>query len=130
MDRIELAEAVGKPVVELKERPGKRPRVIVVRKGKKLLSVGEGGVGLRGQFGIDAPLREKFEIVGNALSTAYLIMIDGVQMDQVMMNPGLAKADSCRVIIAKWERASHHPRCRHSRPRGKALITSLAVLPS
>jgi uncharacterized protein YxjI len=88
-------------VLELRERPGKRPKVIVMSEGKKLPSVGERGVGLRDHFVIDTPLRAKFEIVGNAWSTAYSIMIDGVQAAQVMMEPGLAKADSCRVIIAK-----------------------------
>jgi hypothetical protein len=42
-DKIELADAAGKPVLELREHPGKRPKVIVMSKGRKLLSVGERG---------------------------------------------------------------------------------------
>ena len=43
MDKIELADATGEPVLELRERPGEHPKVIVMSKGKKLLSVGEAG---------------------------------------------------------------------------------------
>ena len=78
----------------------RRPNVIVTRNGKKLLSVGERGVGLRYLFVVDTLLGAKFEIVGNAWRTAYSIMIDGIQAAQVMMEPGLANADSYRAIIA------------------------------
>lgn len=100
MDKIEMKDASGKVLLELRERPGKRPKVNVMSKGKKLLSVGERRVGIRDHFVIDTPLPAKFEIVGNAWSTAYTITIDGDPAAQIMMEPGLAKADSYRVIVA------------------------------
>jgi uncharacterized protein YxjI len=66
MDRIEMKDASGKVLLELRERAGKRPKVNVMSKGKKLLSVGERRVGIRDHFVIDTPLPAKFEIVGNA----------------------------------------------------------------
>ena len=100
MDKIELRDANDKPVLELIERPGKRPKVNVMSKGKKLLSVGERRVGIRDHFVIDTPLPAKFEIVGNAWSTAYSITIDGQTAADIRMEPGLTKADSYRVVIA------------------------------
>jgi uncharacterized protein YxjI len=100
MDRIEMKDASGKVLLELRERAGKRPKVNVMSKGKKLLSVGERRVGIRDHFVIDTPLPAKFEIVGNAWSTAYTITIDGDPAAQIMMEPGLAKADSYRVVVA------------------------------
>ena len=100
MDKIELKDASGKPVLELRERPGKRPRVKVMSKGKKLLTVSERRVGIRDHFVIDTPLPAQFEIVGNAWSTAYSITIDGEPAAQIMMEPGLTKADSYRVVVA------------------------------
>jgi uncharacterized protein YxjI len=100
MDKLELTDASGKAVLELRERRGKRPHVDVVSKGKKLLSLGERRVGIRDHFVIDTPLPAKFEIVGNAWSTAYSITIDGETAAEIRMEPGLAKADSYRVIVA------------------------------
>jgi len=41
MDKIELRDEAGKALLELRERPGRRPHVDVVSNGKKLLSIGE-----------------------------------------------------------------------------------------
>ena len=100
MDKLELRDASGKAVLELRERPGKRPKVNVLSKGKKILSVSERRVGIRDHFVIETPLPASFEIVGNAWSTAYSITIDGDTAAQIRMEPGLAKADSYRVVVA------------------------------
>ena len=101
MDNIELRDAKGNPVLEVRERPGVRPHVDVVSNGKKILSVGERRVGLRDHFVIDTPLPATFDIVGNAWSTSYSITINGEPAAQIMMEPGLAKADTYHVVIGK-----------------------------
>jgi hypothetical protein len=57
-DKIELADAAGKPVLELREHPGKRPKVIVMSKGRKLLSVGERGSDSEASSASSSPTRE------------------------------------------------------------------------
>lgn len=99
MDKIELRDASDKAVLEIRQRPGARPKVEILSKGKKLLSVGERRVGLRDHFVIDTPLPAKFDIVGNAWSTSYTITINGDSAAQVMMEPGLAKADTYHVVV-------------------------------
>jgi uncharacterized protein YxjI len=101
MDNIELHDAAGKPVLEVKERPGVRPHVNVESNGKKILSIGERRVGLKDRFVIDTPLPAKFEIVGNVWSTRYTIIINGDAAAQVMMEPGLMKADTYDVVIGE-----------------------------
>jgi len=99
MDKIELRDESGDVLLELRERPGKRPHVDVVSKGKKLLSIGERRVGIRDHFVIDTPLPATFDITGNAWSTNYQIAINGDVAAQVWMEPGLVKADTYHVTI-------------------------------
>jgi len=101
MDKIELRDAAGEAVLELRERPGRRPHVDVVSNGKKLLSIGERRVGLRDHFVIDTPLPARFEISGNAWSTNYQVAINGDVAAHVWMEPGLVKADTYHVIIGE-----------------------------
>ena len=101
MDKIELRDASDKAVLEIRERPGVRPHVDVVSNGKKILSIGERRVGLRDHFVIDTPLPAKFEIEGNAWSTRYAITINGDVAAQIMMEPGLVKADTYNVVIGE-----------------------------
>lgn len=101
MDKIELLDQTGKPVLEVKQRPGARPHVDVLSNGKKLVSIGERRVGVKDRFVIDTPLPTKFDVVGNVWSTRYTITIDGKPAAQVMMEPGLVKADTYDVIIAE-----------------------------
>ncbi len=99
MDKIELADAAGNPVLELKERPGTRPHINIYSNGKKLMSISERRVGLRDHFLFDTPLPAHFDVTGNAWSTNYTITINGEPAAQVMMEPGLAKADTYHVNI-------------------------------
>jgi len=101
MDKLDLKDASGDPVLEIRQRPGARPKVEVVSNGKKILSIGERRVGLRDHFVIDTPLPAKFDIVGNAWSTRYTITINGDPAAQVMMEAGLAKADTYHVVVGK-----------------------------
>lgn len=101
MDNIEVRDALGNAVLELKERPGARPHVDIVSNGKKIVSVNQRRVGIRDRFVIDTPLPAKFDIVGNAWSTNYTITINGQPAAQVMMEPGLTKADTYHVVIGK-----------------------------
>lgn len=101
MDKIELRDADGKAVLELRQRAGRRPHVDVVSNGKKLLSIGERRVGLRDHFVIDTALPAKFEITGNAWSTNYQIAINGDAAAHVWMEPGLVKADTYHVVIGE-----------------------------
>lgn len=99
MDKIELADAAGAAVLELRQRPGTRPHVDIVSNGRKLMSIGERRVGLRDHFVFKTPLPASFDIVGNAWSTSYTITINGEPAAQIMMEPGLAKADTYHVVI-------------------------------
>jgi len=101
MDNIELRDGSGRPVLEVRQRPGVRPKVEVKSNRKTLLSIGERRVGLRDHFVIDTPLPATFDILGNAWSTSYTITIDGEPVAQVFMEPGLAKADTYNVIIGE-----------------------------
>ena len=102
MDKIELRDAADKPVLEVRQRPGARPKVQVRSpKGKTLLTIGERRVGLRDHFVIDTPMPAAFDIVGNAWSTNYTITIEGEPVAQVMMEPGLVKADTYDVVIGE-----------------------------
>lgn len=101
MDKLDFKDASGNPVLEIRQRPGARPKVEVVSNGKKLMSIGERRVGLRDHFVIDTPLPAKFDIVGNAWSTSYTITINGDPAAQVMMEAGLAKADTYHVVVGK-----------------------------
>ena len=126
MDKIELHDATGNPVLEVREQPGVRPYVDVVSNGKRVPNIGKRRVGLRDHFVIDTPLPSKFDIVGNAWRTSYSITINGDPAAQIMMEPGLAKADAYHVVIGKG-RAPRilfraHSRRRHSHPSGQTLI--------
>lgn len=101
MEKIDLHEAATGGVLELRQRAGVRSKVEVKARGKKLFTIGERRVGIRDHFVIDTPLPAKFEIVGNPWSTSYVITIDGEPAAQVMMEPGLVKADTYNVIIGE-----------------------------
>jgi len=101
MDKIELRDGDDNPVLEVRQRPGARPKVELVSNGKKIMSIGERRVGLRDHFVIDSPLPATFDIVGNAWSTNYVITINGDGAAQVYMEPGLVKADTYHVTIGK-----------------------------
>ncbi len=101
MDKIDLCDEQGTPVLEIRQRPGVRPHVDVKSNGKTLLSIGERRVGLKDRFVIETPLPAKFEIDGNVWSTRYTITINSELAAQVMMEPGLVKADTYDVLIAE-----------------------------
>ncbi|MCL1599360.1 MAG: LURP-one-related family protein [Actinomycetia bacterium] len=101
MDKIDLCDAQGTPVLQIRERPGVRPHVDVESNGKKLISIGERRVGLKDRFVIETPMPAKFDIVGNVWSTRYTITINGETAAQVMMEPGLVKADTYDVLVAE-----------------------------
>ena len=101
MDKIDLHDASGTPVLQIRERPGVRPHVDIESNGKKLLSIGERRVGLKDRFVIDTPMPAKFDVVGNVWSTRYTITINGDPAAQVMTEPGLVKADTYDVVIAE-----------------------------
>ncbi|VAW07693.1 hypothetical protein MNBD_ACTINO01-2358 [hydrothermal vent metagenome] len=101
MDKIDLCDEQGTPVLQIRQRPGVRPHVDVESNGKTLLGIGERRVGLKDRFVIDTPLPVKFEVVGNVWSTRYTITINGDPAAQVMMEPGLVKADTYDVLIAE-----------------------------
>ncbi|VAV90314.1 hypothetical protein MNBD_ACTINO01-1703 [hydrothermal vent metagenome] len=75
--------------------------VDVESNGKTLLGIDERRVGLKDRFVIDTPLPAKFDVVGNVWSTRYTITINGDPAAQVMMEPGLVKADTYDVLIAE-----------------------------
>ncbi len=100
MDKIELRDASDTPVLIVRQRPGARPKVELVSNGKRLMSIGERRVGLRDHFVVDTPLPVTFGISGNAWSTNYTITMNGEPAIQVMMEPGLAKADTYHVVVA------------------------------
>lgn len=104
MDKIELLDAAGNTVLEINQRPGARPHVEVASHGKTLLSIGERRVGVKDRFVIDTPLPATFDIVGNVWSTRYAITINGETAAQVMMEPGLVKADTYDVIVAEGKK--------------------------